>query len=113
MEFKYKTQAEITAMTDAERENYAADKRVHEAALATTAAKDEAEAVKTELETKLTDTAKVLNDRMDEFEAGKEAKKDEFDGLDIQGRIAKAIPDQEEEFKPYRTGAPAITVKVP
>lgn len=113
MEFKYKTQAEIAAMTDAERENYAADKRVYEADLATKAAKDEADKVKNELEEQLASQAKVLNDRMDEFEAGKEAKKDEFAGLDIQGRIAKAIADKEEEFKAYRTGAPAITVKVP
>ena len=113
MDFKYKSQAEITAMTDAEREKYAADKRVYEAELATKAAKDEAAAVKADLEGQLVSQAKVLNDRMDEFEAGKEAKKDEFAGLDIQGRIAKAISDKEEEFKAYRTGAPAITVKVP
>lgn len=113
MDFKYKSQAEITAMTDAEREKYAADKRVYEAELATKAAKDEAEKVKTDLETQLVSQAKVLNDRMDEFEAGKEAKKDEFAGLDMMGRIAKAISDKEEEFKAYRTGAPAITIKAP
>ena len=111
--FQYKTQAEITAMTDAEREKYAADKRAHEAAELAKAAKAEAETVKTDLVTVIDSTAKALNDRMDEFEAGKETKKDEYAGLDMMGRIAKAIEEKSEELKAYRSGAPSITVKVP
>lgn len=111
--FTYKTQAEITAMTDPEREKYAADKRAHEAAELEKKAKDAADKAKVDLEAKLTETTKVLNDRMDEFEAGKETKKDEYAGLDMMGRIAKAIEEKSEELKAYRSGAPSITVKVP
>ena len=113
MEFKYKTQAELTAMTEAEREKYAEDKRKHEADLASKAAKDEADKVRGELKVTFDEETKKLNARMDELEAQKEAKKSEYEGLDLAGRVAKAIGEKSEELNAFRAGGQSVTVKVP
>src|SRR5690606_28718114 len=113
MEFKYKTQAEIAAMTDAEREKYAADKRVHEAELATKAAKDEAEKVKEVITADFNILKSDSTKRMDELEALVTASKEtKFEGLDIAGRLAKGFADNADKMAGVDRGN-SVAFKVP
>ena len=113
MDFKYKSQAEITAMTDAEREKYAADKRVYEAELATKAAKDEAEKVKEVITADFNILKSDSTKRMDELEALVTASKEtKFEGLDIAGRLAKGFADNAEKMAGVDRGN-SVAFKVP
>lgn len=111
MEFTYKSQADITAMTDEAREDYASKKRTHEDSLVEKTAKEQAELavkeVKEELETVKKANADLVT-KKDFDELSSTVKKNsqmsinEPKELSLKGMFASVIKENTEKVKSFK-----------
>lgn len=112
MDFKYKTVAEITAMTDAEKEQYMTAKRTYEEAKQTEAVKTAVAEAKKEFETKVSaaeDEAKKANTRAEELaERVEELEKGGIQGESFETQLNKFLTDNIDKIKSLKSAGTGI-----